>query len=255
MSRLLGAIGLALALAAPSALPAQQDAAAVLRRAQKAEAPLPVRTFQLKQLSPDQAAKLVSPYVQGANSGVFSAGSGVRAITVRAPERTLALVDSVLNANDRIPATIVLRFRLIAAEDSVVHDPAIADVDSALRGLFRFRGYRLLAEGAVAAGEGSPTFDLTMNAASEPPGLGQFQVTGQVGGLVDDRAGRTVDLRVSLAGPRVKDGVGGAMVTTQFSTGLTVPIGQTVVLGSAAASGKATTVILAVRAEVAAAKR
>ena len=96
---------------------------------------------------------------------------------------------------------------------------------------------------------------LTMNAASEPAGLGRFQVTGQVGGLPDDRAGRIVTLRISLEGPRVTDGVGGAIVATQFSTGLSVPIGQTAVLGSAAASGKAATVILAVRAEIAPAKR
>lgn len=241
MIRHLRPAGLALLLAftAFRAAPAQRDAAV-----------LSVRTFHLKQLAPDQAAKLISPYVQGANSGVFSAGGNVRAITVRASASILAVVDSVLRANDHTPATVMLRFQLIAAEDSVVHDAAIADIDKALRGLFRFRGYRLLAEGAAAVAEGSDGFILTMNAASEPPQLARFTVTGHVGNLTSTAAGHSVDLRISLTGPRVKDGVGGAASSTEFNTGITVPIGQTVVLGSAAASGTAGTVILAVRADL-----
>ena len=248
MSRISVAIGLALALVIPNGLRAQRDTLAV-------PPVLPVRTFHLTQLTPDQAAKLVSPYVQGFSTGVFSAGSGIPAITVRAPARILATVDSVLKANDHAPRTIILRFQLIAAEDSAVHDAAIANVDAALRSLFRFRGYRLLGEGAAAVGEGSSMFQLTLNAATEPPGLEHFTVSGRVGDLVTDGASGSVDLRVELLGPMVKNGVaGGASETTRLSTGLTLPIGQTVVLGSAAASGRARTVILAVRAELATSK-
>jgi len=241
MSRHLRTAGLALVLA---------FTAAHASAAQRETATLPVRTFHLKQMHPDQAAKLISPYVQGVNSGAFSAGDNIRAITVRASASVLAVVDSVLQANDHKPATVMLRFQLIAAEDSVVHDAAIADVDAALRGLFRFRGYRLLAEGAAAVAEGSETFSLTMNAASEPPQLARFTVTGQMGNLTSTSAGHSVDLRLNLTGPKVRDGVGGATPSTEFFTGLTVPIGQTVVLGSAAASGTTGTVILAVRAEL-----
>ncbi len=243
MSRFRRATGFALVLAlvAPPGVHAQRDTVV-----------LPVRTFHLKQLAPDQAAKLVSPYVQGTNSGVFSAGSGMRAITVRASERILGVVDSVLKANDHAPTTIVLRFQLIAAEDSAVHDAAIADVDAALRGLFRFRGYRLLADGAAAVGEGSQMFSLTMSAASEPPGFQNFTVEGRVGELIVEGATRSVDLQVSLSGPMVKNAsVGGASAITRLTTGLTLPLGQTIVVGSAAGGGTARTVILAVRAELA----
>jgi hypothetical protein len=247
MRRIHAALSLALALGVPQASRAQRDTVA--------PPVLPVRTFHLTQLAPDQAAKLVSPYVQGQNTGVFSAGSGMRAITVRAPDRILATVDSVLKANDRPPRTIVLRFQLIAAEDSAVHDAAIAGVDAALRSLFRFRGYRLLGEGAAAVGEGSSMFQLTLNAAAEPPGLEHFTVTGQIGDLVADGDSGSVDLHVSLEGPMVKNAsVGGASMTTRLSTGLTLPIGQTIVLGSAAAGGLVSTVILAVRAELATSK-
>jgi hypothetical protein len=239
MSRLLRTAGLALVLTVPHVLRAQHDAPI-----------LPVRTFHLAYLPPDQAAKLVSPYVQGANSGVFSAGAGIHAITVRATNGVLQTVDSVLKANDRAPATVVLRFRLIAAEDSVEHDAAIADVDAALRGLFRFRGYRLLAEGATTVAAHTQGFTITLHAASEPPGLAQFTVNGMVGEVTGQGADRSVELQVDLSGPGSPEQAhaGGP---THLSTGLTLPLGQTVVLGSAAAAGRAGTVILAVRAELA----
>ncbi len=243
MSRLLRAAGLALAIAVPYVV-----------RAQHASPILPVRTFHLAYLAPDQAAKLVSPYVQGANSGVFSAGSSIHAITVRAAEGVLRVVDSVLTANDRAPKTVILRFRLIAAEDSVEHDAAIADVDAALRGLFRFRGYRLLAEGVTAVAAQSQYFTITLHAASEPPGLAQFTVTGMVGEVAGEGSDRSVDLRVDLSGPG-SPGQAHEGGPAHLSTGLTVPLGQTIVLGSAAAAGRSGTVILAVRAELASDKR
>lgn len=229
-------------LLAPGALHAQKDTLL------PATAATPVRTFYLRALTPGQAGKLIAPYVQGPNSGVFGAGTGRRAITVRGSKSVLALVDSVLKANDRRPASVTLQFRLIAAEDTPTHDPAVADVEQALHGLFRFRGYRLLAQGAAVVGE-DKVFGLTLAAPSEPRGMNVFTVNGSVGDLILDGTSRSVELDVHLTGPTVRSGAGGVHRSAEFSTGLTVPMGQTVVLGSAAASGQAHTLILAVRAD------
>ena len=51
---------------------------------------LPVRTFKLQNLSAADAAKLLAPYVNAPNGGVFEAGS-LNAITVRETHSMLAV--------------------------------------------------------------------------------------------------------------------------------------------------------------------
>jgi len=214
-------------------------------QAQDASAPLAVKTFTLRYLQPHDAASLVSPYIQSRGGGVFEAGRDVQAITVRETPEVLARVDSLLRSRDRVPATVVFRFQLIAAEDTAVHDPAIAGLDSTLRGLFRFAGYRLLSEGTATAG-GHQDFRLTMGA-----GDNRFEVDGNVRGLdMSDRT-RSVQLRVQLI--RETGTYQGKSLPPEIllETGLTVPQGQTVVLGSAAPRGEGRALILSVRPEIA----
>jgi hypothetical protein len=210
----------------------------------------------------------------------------------------------------RVPVT--LHFKLIAAVSSSTRDPAIADVDSVLRGLFRFAGYRLVAQGSAASDE-KQTFALTMVSAEGE----RFQVSGTASGsgLVVDRISADGEpkfvLRPSVGaepliivdgvvvssvgelkrnniesievvkgpmaavefGPRAaggaisiitkKDKADAADVTVQlsrgggnsgtsaplFSTGLTVPFGHTVVLGSVATGGKEQALILTMSPE------
>src|SRR5688500_18304796 len=83
-----------------------------------------VRTFKLQNLSAADAAKLLAPYVNAPNGGVFEAGS-LNAITVRETHSMLAVVDSLLRTHDRPRSVVTMRFQLIAALDSNHRDPAI----------------------------------------------------------------------------------------------------------------------------------
>lgn len=197
-----------------------------------------VRTFNLDRLSPTEAAQLVTPYVDGAVGGVFSAGTGVRAITVRGTRETIATIDSILRVNDRPAGTIRLRFRLIAAVDSTLPvDPAIADVDAALRGLFSFKGYRFMGEGAVVATEGIEGFNMTLNVSN----MERYIVGGSVRLTDPDGADPTVRLRLSLRGPLAEAG------RDLLHTEVPVALGKTVVVGSSGRVQVPGTMILAVR--------
>src|SRR5687768_17203833 len=90
---------------------------------------LSVKTFKLKNLRPDDAAKRIGPYVNSPGGGVFEAGS-IGAITVRETSTVLMLVDSLLRVHDRARAAVSMRFQLIAALDSARRDPEIAGIDA-----------------------------------------------------------------------------------------------------------------------------
>jgi len=219
-----------LAFALPATLPAQ-------------EPQLETRTIQLRNLRANDAARLVSPYIRAARGGVYEAGD-LQAITVVESAQTIARIDSLIRENDRAPAVLVFRFQLIAADDTPGRDPAIASIDSTLRGLFRFKGYRLLGEGTTSAGE-NETFSMTIAGGDD-----RFALTGDV---VAVRAGPNGSTRLRVRLARATPGTyeGKPMQSeTLLSTGLTVPIGQTIVLGSAAPGGSNQAVILAVRPEV-----
>jgi hypothetical protein len=192
------------------------------------------------------AIRLLRPYVQNPQGGIFDAGQGIAAVTVREDEQTLGTIAQVLAEYDRSPAILTFRFQLIAADDTAGRDPSIAAVDSVLRDLFKFRGYRLLAEGAANASEHSQ-IQQTMGAGAE-----QFTLEAQVNDVrvVDGRG--TVSITVNLRHPR------GAISPANpnpnemlLSTGVTVPIGQTVVLGSAVSRGSTKALILTVRPDIA----
>jgi hypothetical protein len=224
-----------------------------------------VRTFPLQSLSPKDAADLVAPYtmfVPGA--GVYEAGGALRAITVRGTSEMLARVDSILRANDHPRATLVMRFQLIAASETAARDPAISDVDTELRSLFRFAGYRLLSQGTAVVNE-AEMFSLLMGGANgdvlrlsgsvfatRPAGKQPLYV---VDGVVSSPASKgTAQIAISLTRMiATTNGTGVRMPTleTLLTTGLTVPLGQTVVIGSAAYGASIPAIILVVRPEVA----
>jgi len=239
MRRSLSAVVLSVALVSAGALHAQDPSARI-----------EVRTFPLQNLSPKDAANLISPYVMFVpGMGVYEAGGALRAITVRATMDVLLRVDSILRANDRARATLSLRFQLIAASDSAVRDAAIGAVDAELRNLFRFAGYRLLSQGTTLANEGE-RFTLTMAGVNgEILKLSGHVVSAQPSGgkgsaqlfISLERAIRSTSMQgVTTFAPQVL-----------LSTGLTVPLGQTVVLGSAAYGAPIPAIILAVRPDVA----
>lgn len=205
------------------------------------------RTFKLVHLGPESAAKLVAPYVHPMyGAGVFEAG-GIRAITVRETPQVLSRIESLLKEHDHAPATIVLRFQLIAAESIQTRDPAISGVESQLRSLFRFPGYRLLSEATAMAGM-YEEFKLLIPAGEE-----RLELTGNVGSVSVGDAEPSVHLRVSLERPVpiVDAQSGGVMAGGLLGTGLTIPLGQTVVMGSTTPGGKIMALILVVRPEIA----
>lgn len=220
---------------------------------------LPVRTFKLQNLRPQDAAKLLGPYVNAPNGGVFDAGS-INAITVRETHAVLALVDSLLRVHDRPRAVVTLRFQLIAALDSNFRDPSIAGIDAELRKLFRFSGYELIGEGTARTEERS---DYTMSMSTKPKALPNppkgtgdralfaesFQIRGWVEGVEGVGDARTVRINVAL-----QDAQRGKDAPELLRTGLTMPIGQSVILGSARpvmAFGTRAALILVVQPEIA----
>lgn len=194
---------------------------------------LPVRTFKLQNLRAEDAAKLLGPYVNAPNGGVFDAGS-INAITVRETHSVLALVDSLLRIHDRPRAVVTMRFQLIAALDSTYRDPAIADIDAELRKLFRFSGYELIGEGTARTEERS---NYTLSLSTKPKTVAEFRnervsEAFQIHGWVEsvEAAGDARSVRINVA---LQDASRGKDSPELLRTGLTIPVGQSVILGSA----------------------
>src|SRR4029450_7941093 len=91
-------------LAMPAVSPAQD---ALTKQGVIPSPALDVKTFRLRNLKPEDAARPLAPYVTSPGGGVFEAG-GVAggAITVRETSRVLASVDSLLRLYDRPRAQI-----------------------------------------------------------------------------------------------------------------------------------------------------
>ena len=208
------------AAAVPSMLAAQDT---VLARSRE---PLPVRTFALRHLDREQAGRLLTPYVYEPNAAVFP-GATSHEITVRASRRTLQIVDSLLREHDLPRATVTLKFQLYAAVDSG-GEQLPQDLGPALRSTFRFNGYRLLSQGSISTSEDAQ-FSTTLGAAGMQGDATLYRVSGAVESI-GGKANGSIPLAIRLnevspagtPGPEV------------FSTGLAVPLGQTVVLGSGA---------------------
>jgi type II secretory pathway component GspD/PulD (secretin) len=211
-----------------------------------------VRTFPLRYLGSAEAAKLVGPYVfRSAQSAVFDGGSRANAITVRERPEVLAVIDSVLREFDRPPNSLVLRFQLLSSSDSPTTDPNILDVDQALRGLFRFPGYRVVAEGTTIVGE-SEGFMVTMSGESD-----RYITTGTIGRVTPGTSPNVklnVDLKAAPRSPAPADSIPRAgmmfdmmMGSQVVASGVTMPVGEAVVLGSGSITEQKGTLILVVR--------
>jgi hypothetical protein len=206
---------------------------------------LTVRTFTLRNLRPEDAAKLISPYVTSRDGGVFEAGS-IRALTVRETPQVLARIDSLLRVHDRERQALTLRFQLIAAMDtgSASTDPALGSIDSSLRGLLRFKSYALLGEGTTTTAE-QQDFALTVAAGPQ-----QFGIHGWIDQVNAGSTPATAGIKLTLSDNGQLNVMPRPRPTDLFTTGLTIPLGQSVVLGSAASTMASNrTLILVVRPE------
>lgn len=196
---------------------------------------LETRTFELSHLEPEETVEMVAPYVYAdrpAAPGVVSHFPG--GITVRETSDNLAKIERVLARFDRPKPAVRLHFQIIAADGATEPDPRIAEVEGALRELFRFDGYRLVTEAQMGAVEGSSSMQALRQ---EGTNYGIRAVVERI------RAGGergTVEVHVALFSDQV-----GEVITTSMS----VPVGQTVVLGSAQPEPGQRALILTVRPE------
>jgi hypothetical protein len=210
-----------------------------------------VKTITLRHLNSTEAMQLLTPYGQTAGGGVFQV-PGVRAVTIREVPKVIAEMERVLAIYDRSPATVTLNFQLIAAENSGPRDPAVAGLDSLLRGVLKFSGYRLLRTTVANASE-NERVSQSLAADQETYTLRVF-----VSQIRTEGAEASVHLSVELTkDASITTPVGKTPVPGRelLSTGVNVPIGHTVVLGAAAADGGDRALILTVRPQLAAEKR
>jgi len=196
---------------------------------------LDTRTFALKYLRGPDAVPIIVPYVytdRPNGKGVFSVSDN--AITVRETPDNLDKIARVLAEYDRPQPFVRLTFHLIEADGATSTDPAIRDVEATLRRLFRFQGYRLVAEGVVSATEKG---EVTQALATTP---NPYVLSASVQRLAGSADSPTVELNVRLD----------AMRGGNFRTTVTIPVGKTAVLGNVQALPHGRTLILTVRPEL-----
>lgn len=198
---------------------------------------LETRTFELQHLDPEEAVEMVRPYVYSERDrapGVvthFPDG-----ITVRETPEALARVDEVLARYDRAKPGVRLHFQIIEADGFTEADARIADVRSALEELFRFEGYRLVTDARLALMEG------TSSQQQVGDGRRDFEIFASVEEVRGRGDSGSVTVTVLLQPTRPARG--GLINTT-----LSVPAGETVILGSTKVRSEPT-LILTVRPEL-----
>ena len=209
-----------------------------------------VKTVTLHHLSSGEAMKLLSPYSVSPGGGVFEVPN-VRAVTIREVPRIYIDMMNVLEKYDREPASVVLNFQLVAAEPTNTRDPAVAGIDSLLRNVLKFSGYRLLGTAVATTGENhevTQTISGDSETLSLSVGLRDVRVEGN---------DASVMLYVSLVRPAIPAqsngtaSVAGRAAVNLLTTGVTVPIGQTVLLGTSASENGQRALILTVRPQLA----
>jgi type II secretory pathway component GspD/PulD (secretin) len=202
----------------------------------RADDPLVPRTIPLRQLPPSEALRLASTYVRGEGSSL-EITEVPRALTVRAPSAELHEVERILQQYDRPQPDVTLHFQVIEADGFTTSDSAIADVENALRGLFRFGGYRLAAEALLRS---SPQSDIAQQMIGRD-GTG-YSLTGRVREVTvgeDGRSAASMDLKLWIESS-----------TVVLETSVNVPSGQTVVLGTSRPRADRPALILVVKPEV-----
>ena len=195
---------------------------------------LETRTFRLESLTPAVTVSLLEPYILSEGGTIQAAKGDVPAITVRERPAVLDRIEATLVEFDRMSApAVALHFQIIEAVPSDTTDPRIADVDAALRELFRFKGYRLVGE-ALIHGRKFATFDQQV--------AGGLALRGKVWEIrrSDDGNGY-VDIDIRLYQYDNEPFLG---------TQILVPTGQTFVIGNGIPPFNYRTLILVVRPEI-----
>jgi hypothetical protein len=197
---------------------------------------LETRTFEVLHLEDWVAETLVEPYVYAGRPGAPGMASVVEGkLTVRETRENLQRIEETLRQYDRPKPVVRLSFQIIEANGDQETDPRIADVESALRQLFRFEGYRLVGEVMVHGTEGNQVYQ-----EFDVPDLGPSAIEALIRDVRADSAGGSVQLEMRFhAGSR-----------TVFGTTVRVRAGQTAVLGRTPSSVGSRNIILSVKSEL-----
>ena len=198
---------------------------------------LEVRTISLDRLTGKQAAELASPYLSKQGTVIANAEL-LNTITVRDHSRNVERIRSMLSSRDASPANISLHFQVIRATDAGVVEAGLERIAGVLNEMLRYEGYALMTE-AVVSGSERATTTQTLDGGGVPLELGvrvaDVRGTGRNG---------SVELDVDLSRPQGR----------LLSTNVVIPVGETVVLGTAYPGEIGSALILTVRGEMGAQK-
>lgn len=199
---------------------------------------LETRTFNVRHLQGWEIEGLLKPYVWSDRPGASGAMSLVvgSSVTVRETADNLERIARVLAEYDRPAPAVRLHFQLIQADGAGTADPAIAEVEAALRRLFRFRGYHVVAEATVVGMSGSEVEQIVGGAGDH------YVIRSEIHEVRGTPDSGTVRMSVLLSARQ-----GG-----NLRTAVTLRGGQTAVLGNTQLrAGQGTgTLILTVRPEL-----
>ena len=184
------------------------------------------RTYQLSRLTQDEALALLTPYIR---EGGYLSGKN-KLITVREKADRLKVIDGVLKQYDGVGEAldVVMNMQVIAADGFKERDPAIADVESTLRQMFKYDGYKLL---------GSVRFQTREDGTFIQSG-GNFRISGRLQRVSGNGDQRVIPMSVELD---TKDGA-------QLGSTITAPLDKPTVLGQSTEKGA---IILVIRPAIA----
>jgi hypothetical protein len=218
-------------LSGPALLIAAMTASAACGRSPA----LDTRTFDLHYLDPGSAEAMISPYVFTDRPGAAGKlSTSEHTLTVRETPDNLEKIARVLAEHDTPQPWVRLHFQIIEADGGGPADPRIAGVETELKKLFRFSGYRLLGE-AVVSGTARSAIQQSVSGEGGP-----YYIDVDIRSVraVGDTGLVTMAVNLRGVGPR------------GLSTMINARENQTVVLGSAQLTSRQGTTILTVRPEL-----
>jgi len=195
---------------------------------------LETRTFAIHYLNRGEAQEIIGPYVYQDRPGAQGAlSAGQNTITVRETPDNLDRIGRVLVMFDRPAPSVRLTFKLIKADGAARPDPSIREVESALRSLFRFQGYALVAEGIVTGAQQSGSRQ-TLEGSGGP-----YVLESGIERVGPGGDSSVVNLSVHLM---FRGG--------EFRTTVGIPAGKTAVLGNVQGGPASSALILTVRPDL-----
>jgi len=198
---------------------------------------LETRTFALQYIEPRTAEELIQPYVyadRAQASGTMSVTDNT--VTVRETADNLERIARVLAQYDVPSPWVRLHFQIIEADGPGQSDERIQALEGELRELFRYEGYRLVAE-AVMSGAARSHVEQVIGAGGRA--AERYMLGVDIGAIRSIGDSGFVSLDVTLQ----------SRERGALQTRINARTGQTIVLGNAQLSSAAGTTILAVRAE------